>query len=76
MPKAAVPITRAVYTTRKKSTEDLYKEIVELKKNENLSCRDIADKLGVGKSTVSRHLAEFGKSCPSRKKSHVAGLRR
>jgi transposase len=64
MPKATPSDASIDYKTRKKCTEDLYRKIVELHSNESLSCRAIAEKLGVGKSTVSRHLVSWRSNVP------------
>lgn len=49
----------ATYETMKKETEEVYKKAVELHLNENLSTRIIAERLGVSKSAVARHLIAF-----------------
>jgi len=64
MPNTITPLTRRAYETQKRNTEELYRQIVELHNNENLSCRAIAERLQVGKSTVSRHLVSYRNSVP------------
>jgi transposase len=64
MPKSNPQMITSVHKIKKKSSEDLYKQIVELRNIEKLSYRAIAEKLGVGKSTVSNYLATWKKNVP------------
>ena len=64
MPKSNATSTRSAYETQKKRTDDLYREIVEIHETEGLSGHLIAERLGVGKSTVYRHLAAWRQRVP------------
>ena len=48
----------------KKDTENIYKKIIELHKNENESVRSIASHLNIGKSTVSRYINAYKPNTP------------
>ena len=64
MPKNNRPSLPKSYGQRKKETENLYKQIVEIFENEKSSVRTIADGLNISKSTVSRFYSLMEKSIP------------
>jgi len=51
--------TSSPYEEEKNRTQKLYKEIVDIFVNERISVRDIAAKVNVGKSTVSRYIRSW-----------------
>jgi transposase len=64
MPKVSWIKRRLDYGERKRDTEDSYTKIVEMHTTSGLSCRAIAAKLDIGKSTVSRYLAHWKAATP------------
>ena len=59
MPKSKEKRTSSKYEEEKNRTQKLYKEIVDIHVNERISVRDIAAKVNVGKSTVSRYIRSW-----------------
>jgi transposase len=59
MPKSKEKKTSSQYEEEKKRTQKLYKEIVDIHVNEQMSVRNIAAKVNIGKSTVSRYIRSW-----------------
>lgn len=59
MSKSKEKKTSSQYEEVKKRTQKLYEEIVDIHLNERVSVREIAAKVNVGKSTVSRYIRSW-----------------